>query len=187
MTTMERIGVVHSGTVSPAESARMERGVVAIEFPDVFRAYEAMLAAARLERHLSIVLNDAAVVSRDLHGKVRVNRGGRPTPMAAGLWAAAASGIPIWWLLGPWAGLVAAVVAAATAVLWSRRAVGLRPGFLRKVGAHLVPGRAAGCFLVSHAHPAHVLAEVRRFEGRLIHSTLPDEISDELTEALASD
>ena len=187
MTTLERTEAIPATTVPPSEPIRVGRGIVAIEFADVFRAHEAMLAAARLERRLSIVLNDAAVVTRDSRGRVRVNKGGRPTPMAAGLWAAAAAGLPMVWLLGLWAGLAAAVVAAVAAVLWSRRAVGFRPRFLRGVGVNLEPGRAAGCFLVSHAHLAHVLAEVRRFEGRLIRSTLPDDISIELAEALSTD
>lgn len=187
MTTLERSKAVPTEAVPLSEPPRVEGGIVAIEFPDVFRTHEAMLAAARLERRRSIVLDDAAVVSRDLNGTVRVNRGGRPTPMAAALWAATAAGVPAGWLLGPWAGLAAAVVAAAAAALWARSAVGLRPGLLRDIGAKLVPGRAAGCFLVSHAHPAHVLAEARRFEGKLIHSTLPESTNDELAEALASD
>ena len=140
MTTLERIETVSVSAAPIEESLRLERAVVAIEFPDVFRAHEAMLAAARLERRLSIVLNDAAVVTRDIRGRVSVNRGGRPTPLAAGLWAAAAIGLPMVWLLGPWAGLAGAVVAAVAAALWSRKAVGLRPRFLRRIGGRLVPG-----------------------------------------------
>ncbi|MCJ7727001.1 MAG: DUF1269 domain-containing protein [Acidimicrobiia bacterium] len=186
MTTLERTYRTPSAPVPAAEPVRVERGVIAIEFTDVFRAHEAMLAAARLERRLSIVLNDASVVTRDQSGKVRINRAGRPTPAAAGLWAATALGIPTLWLFGWWAGLAAAVVSAAVAVLWSRKAVGLKPRFLRAIGARLVPGRAAGCFLVSHAHLTHVLAEVPRIEGRVVHSSLPDGVDAAIAEALDS-
>lgn len=186
MTTLERTFEIPPAPVPAAEPNRIERGVIAIEFTDVFRAHEAMLAAARLERRLSMVLNDASVITRDPSGKVRINRGGRPTPMAAGLWAATALGAPVLWLFGVWAGLAAAVVSAAAAVLWSRRAVGLEPRYLRTIGKSLEPGRAAGCFLVSHAHLAHVLAEVRRFEGRVILSSLPKGVQAAVAEALDS-
>ena len=187
MTTLERTYEIPPAPVPAPGPRRVERGVIAIEFTDVFRAHEAMLAAARLERRLSMVLNDASVITRDQSGKVRINRGGRPTPMAAGLWAATALGLPVFWLFGVWAGMAAAVVSAAVAVLWSRRAVGLKPKFLRSIGRSLEPGRAAGCFLVSHAHLAHVLAEARRFEGRVILSSLPTGVGAAIAEALGSD
>jgi uncharacterized membrane protein len=165
MTTLERTKAVLTPVPVTASAATPARSVVAIEFPDVFRAHEAMLAAGRLERRLSVVLNDAAVVTRSTAGRVQVNHGGRPSPLVAGSWAAAAVG----------------------ASLWARRAVGLRPSYLHAIGAQLAPGRAAGCFLVSHGHLTHVLAEARRFDGWLIHSTLPEAVQAELAEALASD
>ena len=187
MTTLEQATVTPRRIGEERLFAPLERRVVVIEFPDVFRAQEAMLAAARLERRLSIVLNDAAVVTRETGGMVRINRGGRPSPWTAGPTAATAAGLPVVWLAGPWVALPVGLAAGAIAALWSRAAVGFRPRFLRKIGRQLAPGRAAGCFLVSHAHLAHVLAEVRRFEGRLIHSTLPREIDSELSAALAAD
>ena len=47
------------------------------------------------------------------------------------------------------------------------------------------PGCAVGAFLVTHGHLAHVLAEIRRFEGRLLHSTLPPGVNEQIEEALA--
>ena len=85
-------------------------------------------------------------------------------------------------------GSPSAVAAAASvaAALWARRAVGLLPSYLTGIGTRLAPGRAAGCFLVSHGHLAHVLEEVRRFDGWLIHSTLPEAVHADLVEALSS-
>jgi uncharacterized membrane protein len=187
MTTLEQATTTARRIGEDRLAAPLERRVVVIEFPDVFRAQEAMLAAARLERRLSIVLNDTAVVTRDTGGVIRVNRGGRPSPWTTAPTAAAAAGFPALWLAGPWIALPVGAIAGLVAALWSRAAVGFRPRFLRRIGRRLAPGTAAGCFLVSHAHLAHVLAEVRRFEGRLVHSTLPREIDSELSEALAAD
>ena len=169
-------------TATPA----VRRDVVAIEFPDVFRAHEAMLAAARLERRLSIVLNDSAVITRSIGGRVRINQSGGPTPIVAALWAASGAWFLAFVFAGALVGLAAAAPAAIGAALWARRTVSLRPRFLRRIAAGLSPGRAAACFLVFHPHQAHVLAEVRRFEGHLLHDTLPSDMEREITEALAS-
>jgi uncharacterized membrane protein len=187
MTALEQTKTVLAPAPVTTPAATPARSVVAIEFPDVFRAHEAMLAAARLERRLSVVLNDAAVVTRNAAGKVRVNRGGRPSPLATGSWAAAAVGVPGFLLFGIWVALAVSAATATGAAIWAKRAVGLRPSYLRGIGAQLTPGRAAGCFLVSHGHLTHVLAEARRFDGWLIHSTLPEAMHAELAGALASD
>ncbi|MCB2224677.1 MAG: DUF1269 domain-containing protein [Actinobacteria bacterium] len=187
MTTLQRTGrAPAAGTAPPHAGGAPRRHVVVIAFPDVFRAHEAMLAAARLERRLSIVLNDAAVVTRDAAGRVRVNRGGRPSPAAAALGAFAAAGLPLQWVVGTWIALAGGALAALVAGLWSRRAVGFTARTLRRLGTRLEPGGAAGCFLVSHGHLAHVLAEVRRFDGRLLETTLPGEVREQLAEALAA-
>lgn len=186
MTTLDLIEAAPQVDTDETATPGVRRDVVAIEFPDVFRAHEAMLAAARLERRLSIVLNDSAVITRDLGGRVRVNQSGRPTPLMAALWAASWTWFLVFIFAGPLIGLAVAAPAAIGAALWARRTVSLEPRFLRRIGAGLAPGRAAACFLVSHAHQAHVLAEVRRFEGHLLHSTLSGELEREITEALAS-
>ena len=186
MTTLESIrGVPGTGT-GQTVSRTVRRDAVAIGFPDVFRAHEAMLAAARLERRLSIVLNDSAVVTKDIRGRVRVNQSGRPAPPVAALWAASWAWFIVFIFAGPLIGLAGAALAAAGAALCARRTVSLEPQLLKRIGTLLSPGQAAACFLVSHSHPAHVLAEVRRFEGRLLHSTLPAAMEHEITEALAS-
>jgi uncharacterized membrane protein len=186
MTTLDLIEAEPQGEIRKTATPAVRRDMVAIEFPDAFRAHEAMLAAARLERRLSIVLNDSAVITRDIRGRVRVNQSGRPTPLVAALWTASWTWFLVFIFAGPLIGLAAAAPAAIGAALWARRTVSLQPGFLRQIGASLPPGRAAACFLVSHAHQAHVLAEVRRFEGHLLHSTLSEALEREISEALAS-
>jgi len=185
MTTLDLTEAAPRVDTRETSTPVVRRDVVVIEFPDVFRAHEAMLAAARLERRLSIVLNDSAVITRDTGGRVRINQSGRPTPVVAALWAASWTWFPVFVFAGPLIGLAAATPTAIGAALWARRTVSLQPKFLRRIGAGLSPGRAAACFLVSHAHQAHVLAEMRRFEGHLLHSTLTADMEREITEALA--
>ena len=172
MTTLDLIEAVPQVEIEETATPGVRRDVVAIEFPDVFRAHEAMLAAARLERRLSIVLNDSAVVTRDLGGRVRVNQSGRPTPLMAALWAASWTWFLVFIFAGPLIGLAAAAPAAIGASLWARRTVSLEPRFLRRIGAGLSPGRAAACFLVSHGHQAHVLVDPSEHRGLISHHGL---------------
>ena len=180
MKTIERTATTTSEEAVPDG----RRDTVAVEFTDVFRAHEAMLAAARLERRLSMVLVDSAVVTRDVRGRVRINRSGRPTPRSAAAWGAAWGWFLTFLFLGPLYGVVGAGLTAAAAATWARRFDGIDPALLRRIGDLLPPGGAAGVFMASHAHFAHVLAEVRRFRGRLMHSTLPTGAEADLAEAL---
>lgn len=158
---------------------------VAIVFDEPLLAQEALLAAVRLQTRGRLKLEDAAIVGKDDNGRVRVQET-RDITTAQG----ALSGS--WWGLlgGLLAGgpLVGVALGAALGGIFAKvRDIGIQDDEIAALGDRIGDGEAALLLLIEEGHLVHGLAELRRFHGRLLRTTCPDETAERMREALATD
>lgn len=170
---------------SGQEAAAGEPGhqLVALAFDDPLKAQEAMLAALRLQRRGRLRLEDAAIVTRTSGGRVRVAQTKDLTPGSG-----AVSGS--WWGLvaGLFVGnpLLGAALGAGVGGLFGKlRDLGIDDDQMKELGEQLPEGHAALFLLVADCHFVACLAEVRRFDGSLLHTTVDTVTERKLAEALA--
>jgi uncharacterized membrane protein len=157
--------------------------LIAIAYPDEATSREVLGTLARLQTEHLIELEDAVIVTRSQDGKVKLHQSTKTA-------AAGATGGALWGgLIGliffaPLLGM--AVGAAAGGAAGALTDVGVDDKFMKDLGAKLEPGKAALIVLVSRATPDKVLAEIQRFGGDVIQSSLNDEQEQRLQEALSA-
>jgi uncharacterized membrane protein len=172
----------------PSELDRFERApdVLAIDFDDELKAREALLAATRLKKRQSVEMTDAAIVTRTKTGRMRILQTRDTSPAqgaVAGSWWGGLAGLVLGGIAG-WA--IGIVLGALGGGLWAKlRDLGINDSWMREVSANLAPGHAAAFFQLPHVYAIHLIRELRRFDGRLLHNSLRDIDSNDLEEALA--
>lgn len=175
-------------TLSPETTDDVEpRDVLAIEFDDPLLAQEALLAAKRLGRRGSLELADAALVARTEKGKTRLVQTRDTTPAqgaAKGFWWGGIAGLIAFGLVGWIAGL--ALGALAGAAYGRFRDIGIDDAWMRRLGDELTPGHTATVLQLPAFYATHLIRELRRFDGTLLHSSLADVDVEELNAALAT-
>ena len=161
--------------------------LVAIAFDDPLLAQEALLASMRLTRRNHLELEDAAIISKEEGGRIRIQetRDTRPSQGAAsGGWIGMLAGL----LLGGPALLAGAALGAAAGGIFAKlRDIGIQDHEMQQLGEELSEGDAALLLLVEHAHMFHAKAELRRFTGRLLQTTCDEDTAQSLREALGTD
>ena len=86
----------------------------------------------------------------------------------------------------PTMGGIGIVLGALAGGLWAKlRDLGINDPWMKEVTADLAPGHAAAFFQLPHVYATHLIRELRRFDGRLLHNSLRDIDSTELEEALS--
>lgn len=159
--------------------------LVAIVFDKPTRADEVLLNLTHLQQEGAIKLADAVIVTKHEGGKTKVRQTMDLTPgkgaLAGGWW-----GLLIGTIFGgPAMGLLVGAASSATGALYGRLVdLGLDDGWIRQMAEWIDPGSSALLLLVSDARLDEVLAELRRFEGKVVTTTLPDEVRRRLEEAL---
>lgn len=160
--------------------------VLAIDFDDELKAREALLAATRLGRKRSVEMTDAAIVTRTPTGRTRIiqTRGTSPVQGAVtGSWWGGLGGLLLGGITG-WA--IGLAVGALGGWLWAKsRDLGINDPWMLKTAANLAPGHAAAFFQLPQVYVTHLIRELRRFDGTLLHNSLRDVATIELEEALA--
>jgi uncharacterized membrane protein len=159
--------------------------LVAIVFDKATRADEVLLNLSHLQQEGAITLADAVVVTKQDDGKAKVRQTVDLTPgkgaVAGGWWGLLLGTI----FAGPVGGIIAGVAGGASGALYGRLVdIGLDDGWVRQMADWIDPGTSALLLLVQEARLHEVLAELRRFEGRVVTTTLPDEVREQLEEAL---
>lgn len=159
--------------------------LIAIAFEDPLLAQEALLAAVRLQRRDRLDLEDAAIVTKGADGKVRIQQTrdlSSPQGALAGSWWGILAG-----LFTPGGPIVGGMLGAAIGGLWAKlRDIGISDDEMRELGDRLPVGEAALFLLVNSAHRYHAMLELRRFPGRLFHSTLSEQDAEEVAQALGA-
>lgn len=172
----------------PSPEDRTETGadVLAIDFDDELKAREALLAATRLGRRRSVEMTDAAIVTRTQTGKTRILQTRDTSPRQGAVMGSWWGGLAGLFLGGITGWVIGLVVGALAGGLWAKyRDVGINDPWMRRIAGNLDPGHAAAFFQFPHVYATHLIRELRRFDGRLLHNSLRDVQSGEVEEALA--
>lgn len=164
----------------------MPNDLVVIVTDSRIEAEEMLLAATRLRQEGKLTLEDAVVVEKTEAGHTHVHNTVDLSPgegaMIAGFWGLLLGTL----LAGPAGGVVVgAVTAAGGALLGALLDRGISLEFVRDLERELQAGTAAAVFLTSAEDREAVLAELGRFEGRLLWSNLPREARAAVEDALS--
>lgn len=158
----------------------------AFTFSHPLLAQEALLAAMRLQSKGHLGIDDAAIVHRAEGGRVRIVQ---TKDISTSQGAISGS----WWgllagLFMPGGPLVGAALGAALGGVFAKmRDIGIDDDQMRQMGERLTDGESALFLLVTDCHQARALHEVGRFEARVLHSTAPADLVEQVTERLAVD
>jgi uncharacterized membrane protein len=157
--------------------------LVAIGYPDQDTAEQARATVAQLEEELVIQADQVAVISRDPEGKYHVHTSHSGVSTAGGaVWGG------FWGLLFgmlffiPFAGW--AMGAGLGAVLGHMREQGIDQDFQKQVRDYLQPGTSALFLVIEHATPDKATAALQQHGGTVITTSLSDEDTRKLQEAL---
>lgn len=176
--------MVEHGT---GDGAERTANLVAIAVDDPLLAQEGLLAAMRLVRRGHLDLDDAAIIAKEEGGRLRIQETRDTRPMqgaTSGGWLGMLAGL----LLGGPALLAGAALGAAVGGIFAKlRDIGIQDAEMQRLGEELDEGHAALLLLVNHAHMFHARAELRRFTGRLLHTTCDEETAQLLRDNLQRD
>lgn len=155
--------------------------LIVIAYDDEFKAEEVRLTLAKLQVEHLIELEDAAVVVKDEHGKIKLKQ-------AVNLTGAGAASGGFWGLLigilffNPLLG--AAVGAASGALAGAFSDIGVDDNFIRELGETLQPKSSALFVLVRKVTPDKVLEEVSKFGGKVLRTSLSKDEESQLQTVL---
>ena len=157
--------------------------LVAIAHPDQDTAEEARATVWRLEEELIIQAEEVAVISRDPDGKYHVHTSHSGFSTAGGaIWGG------FWGLLFgtlfviPFAGW--AMGAGLGALFGHLRDNSIDQAFQQQVRDHLQPGTSPLFLMIQHVTPDKAIAALEQYGGTVIKTTLSDEDTRKLQEAL---
>ena len=157
--------------------------LVAIGYPDQGTAEQARETVAGLEQDLIIQAEQVAAISRDLEGKYHVHttHGGASAGGGA-LWGG------FWGMLFgllffiPFAGL--AIGAGMGALFGHFGEKGIDKAFQQQVRDYLKPGTSALFMVIDQVTPDKAVAALSQYGGTVIRTSLSDEDTKRLEEAL---
>ncbi len=157
--------------------------LVAIGYPDQTTAEDARATVAQLEAELVIQADQVAAISRDQEGKYHVHTThGAESTGAGALWGG------FWGLLFgmlfliPFAGWV--VGAGVGALFGHFGEKNIDKAFQQQVRDYLKPGTSALFMVIEQATPDKAIAELEKYGGTVIKTSLSDDDTRKLQEAL---
>jgi uncharacterized membrane protein len=156
--------------------------LIAITYPDQARAAETLEMLRRLSSAHIVELDDACVVTKDADGKIRLNQTVNVT--ARGAVGGAFWGSLIGLLfLNPLVGMAAG--AAAGALTGALTDYGISDAFMRSLAAAMPPRSSAVFMLLRSATMDRLEADLARFGGTLLHTSLSVDAEARLRTVLA--
>ena len=163
--------------------------LVAVSYPDVYRAGEVCAALQRLHREFLIEMEDAAYVTREEDGKIKLHQTqpvvGLATGIGAsrgGIWGALIGLLFMQPLLGMAAG---AVLGAASGAIAGRLAdYGIPDQFVKDLAGKLQPGTSMLFVLFRKVTWEKVMPRISEYGGTVMHSSLTPEAETRLQSAL---
>lgn len=157
--------------------------LIALAFDDEFKADEVLQTMAKLQKEYLVDLDDACVVIRDKNGKVKLKQ-------THDLTTAGAAGGGLWgFLLGliflhPLVGFL--IGAAAGALSGTAADYGIDDNFMKDLGKTLEPGTSAIFLLIRKSTPDKVLPELKKYNGKILRTSLSKEDEEKLQEAISN-
>jgi uncharacterized membrane protein len=159
--------------------------LVVLAFDSADGAARATMEVDRMQKLQILALDDAASVTRDLDGKVKVKQAN--SLVGAGAFGGAFWGMLIGLLF--WMPFLGLAVGAITGALSGKFAdIGIDDKFIKSVGDSITPGTSALFLMVRDSTPDRVLEEIRSWQGvTIIQTSLSREAEDKLREAFATE
>jgi uncharacterized membrane protein len=154
---------------------------IAIEYEDPHKAHEVRLALVRLQMEYLIDLEDAVVAVKDAQGKVKLHQTFNLTAAGAisgGFWGSLMGLLFLSPLLG------AVIGASAGAVSGGLSDVGINNTFMKQLADGLQPNTSVLFVLVRKVTPDKVLADIKRYGGTVLQTSLSHEDQVKLQAAL---
>jgi uncharacterized membrane protein len=156
--------------------------LIVLGFNNEADAFEMRAALTRLQSQYLIEMEDAVVVTRDPHGKVKLHQSVNLTAAGAvrgTLWGSLIGLLFLNPLLG------AAVGAGSGALAGALADIGINDQFMKDLGATLTPGTSALFVLVRKSTPDKVLDGLKPFIGKakVLRTSLTKDKEDELRRA----
>ena len=163
--------------------------LVAVSYPDLYRAGEVCATLQRLQGEFLIEMEDAAFVTREQGGKIKLHQTQPVVGMAVGIGATRGT---IWGgLLGllflqPLLGMAAgAMLGAAGGAITARVVdVGIPDPFMKELAEKLRPGTSMLFVLFRKVTWEKVLPRISQYGGTVMHSSLSREAEERLQHAL---
>ena len=155
---------------------------VAIEYDDPHKAEEVRLTMIKLQREYLIDLEDAVVAVKNEEGKIKLHQAVNLTAAGAvsgGFWGSLIGVLFLNPLLG------AAVGASAGAVSGALSDIGIDDKFMKNLADGLKPNTSVLFVLVRKATPDKVVAEIKKFGGTVLQTSLSHEDETKLQAALS--
>jgi uncharacterized membrane protein len=158
--------------------------LVVLAFKDEGGAAAFTSEVERMQKMNILKLDDAATVTRNAEGKVKVKQAN--SLVGAGAFGGAFWGMLIgllFWM--PWLGLAVGAVSGALAAKFTD--IGIDDDFIKSVGDEISPGTSAIFLMVADSTPDRVLDEMRgRSDIRVLSTSLSKDAEDRLREALGT-
>ncbi len=157
--------------------------MIVFAFKSATGAEEMRDALIQMQKEHTIQLEDAAVVTRNADGKVKVKQ-------ATSLVGAGAVGGAFWGMLigllffAPWLGLAIGAVTGAIAGKFTD--IGIDDNFIKEVGASIEPGGSALFLLVQSVTADKVMPELEKFDATVLRTSLSDEQEQKLRDAFSA-
>ena len=163
--------------------------LVAVSYPDLYRAGEVCAALQRLQKEFLIDMEDAAYITREKDGKIKLHQTQPLVGMATGLGASRGT---IWGgLIGllfmqPLLGMAAGAVLGAAGGAMTGKMVdyGIPDQFMKDLAGKLQPGTSMLFVLFRKVTWEKVLPHVSQYGGTVMHSSLTPEAEARLQTAL---
>lgn len=153
----------------------------AIEYDDPHKAQEVRLELVKLQKEYLIDLEDAVVAVKDEKGKVKLHQAFNLTAAGAlsgGFWGTLIGLLFFSPLLGAAAGATAGAVSGALTD------VGIDDNFMKQLAAKLKNNTSILFVLVRSATPDKVLADIKKYGGTVLQTSLSHEDEAKLQAAL---
>lgn len=156
--------------------------LIVVTFDNVHEAAELRSALREVEAAEHLSLDDSAILVKDEDGKIDVtdemHRGRKVGLIGGGI-----LGLLIASVFFPAAGLIAVTVAVARAARGAD--AGIDPEFIKDVIEDLGPGTSALFLLVREADPDYALAVLKRYKGKVYHTSFPADAEMRIREAMS--
>jgi uncharacterized membrane protein len=157
--------------------------LLAIGYPDQGTAEQAMETVRQLEGELIIQAEQVAAISRDMEGKYHVHTQHGGASAAGGAWWGGFWGLLFGLLFFiPFAGL--AIGAGMGALFGHFGEKGIDKAFQQQVRDYVKPGTSALFMVIDQVTPDKAVAAMQQYGGTVIKTSLSDEDTKKLQDAL---
>ncbi len=156
--------------------------LISVAYTDPFKAGEVLNAMRRLQNEYLIDLEDAAYVTKNRDGRVRLHQSVNITAIGAvsgTFWGALVGLIFLNPLLG------AAIGAGGGALTGAIADYGINDEFMKNLAAEMGPDSSALFILARRYTPDKVINELSRYGGKVLRTSLSEEAEARLQDALS--